>query len=129
MYIAMGYAFYMIEYIQEVFKLSLTIAGTLFGILTSTTSLVGTVLGSIILDLIMKKQESSTLLVRCQVATKVTGLFVVLGICLGLIMPFARKLPLFYVTLTSTISFLSMGTCTIKKCYSLECRVERSAVC
>jgi len=114
MYIAMGYAFYMIEYIQEVFKLSLTIAGTLFGILTSTTFLVGTVLGSIILDLDMEKQEISTLLVRCEVATKVTGIFVVLGMCLGLIMPFARNLPLFYVTLTSTISFLSMGTYTIK---------------
>lgn len=108
-----GISYYAIEYFQDVFSLTATKAGAIFGGVTVAVGFLGTALGGAILDTIKRKKEKQCvgddLMPLALAAINTSLLFTLLALGPGLIFPFLNELYMVVILLTWSLLFVFMS--------------------
>ena len=84
----------MVQYIQDIFGVSAANTGILFGGITLTTVITGSIIGGKFLDYtIRKKHESSNEILMCSTSTYISMVFIALASIPAVALAFIKQLP------------------------------------
>jgi len=108
-----GISYYAIEYFQDVFNLTATRAGAIFGGVTVVVGFLGSAVGGVILDTMKRKKEKQCvgddLMPLALAAINTSLLYTLLALGPGLIFPFVNELNKVVILLTWILLFVFMG--------------------
>jgi len=108
-----GASYYTIEYMQEVFGLTATSAGAIFGLMTVSVGFLGTALGGAVLDRMKQKKEKECvgddLMPMSLAAINISLLFMLLALGPALLFPFLNELDLVIVLVSWCLLFIFMS--------------------
>jgi len=108
-----GASYYTIEYFQDVFGLTATSAGAIFGGVTVSVGFLGTALGGAVLDRVKQKSEKNckdnNLIPMSLAAINITLLFMLLALGPALLFSFLHELILVVVLVSWCLLFIFMS--------------------
>jgi len=108
-----GASYYTIEYLQDVFDMSASSAGTIFGLITVTVGFLGTALGGAVLDRVKQKNEKECvgddLMPMSLAAINMSLLFMLLSLGPALLFPFLDELLLVIILVSWCLLFIFMS--------------------
>jgi len=106
-----GASYYTIEYFQDVFGLTATTAGAIFGGVTVSVGFLGTALGGVVLDRVKQKHncDGDDLIPLSLAAINISLLFMLLALGPALLFPFIHELTLVVILVTWCLLFIFMS--------------------
>jgi len=108
-----GASYYTIEYMQDVFDMTATSAGIIFGSITVSVGFLGTALGGAVLDRVKQKNEKECvgddLMPMTLAAINISLLFMLLSLGPALLFPFLNELVLVVILVSWCLLFIFMS--------------------